>query len=101
MSEAFLGGNMKTISETMHTIEKDVSLQRSVTMPLLLFKLCKKYNISVSEATQEGALMLLRMNDAFMDSEGSLEETYRNAPSKHKDKVQMFTALLNKIGGSQ
>ena len=94
-NEAFLGGHTEEV-------EKDICLPRTVTLPLLLFRLCKRYNISVSEATQEGALMLLRQNDAFMDSDGELEKVYRSKTGKYKDKVETFANTLNKIttGGS-
>jgi hypothetical protein len=92
---------MSEITEVTEQIEKDVSLQRTITMPLLLFRLCKKYGISISEATQEGALMLLRMNDSFMDCDGSLEEAYKTAPSKYKDKVYTFTSTLRKLSGDK
>lgn len=78
-------------------LENDMSIQRSVTMPILLFRLCKKYGISRSEALEQGALMLLRQNDAFMDSDANLERAYREKPSKYADKVASFTAIIRKL----
>ena len=81
-------------------IEKDLCIARTVTMPFLMLKLCRKYGISVSEATQEGALMLLRMNESFMESTENLEVAYQNTPSKYKDKVRVFASTIDKISGS-
>lgn len=86
-----------TIKESIELVERDVSFPRTVTMPLLLYRLCKKYGISISEATQEGALMMLRMNDAFMDNDGSIELAYKAANSKYKDKAQRFVDVINKM----
>jgi hypothetical protein len=89
------------IKETVISMEKDISIARTVTMPILLFRLCKKYRVSVSDATREGALMLLRMNERFMDCEENLEDSYKNANSKYKDKVRVFTSTIEKITGSK
>jgi hypothetical protein len=89
------------IEEKIQPFEKDICIARTVTMPVLMFKLCKKYGISVSEATQEGALMLLRMNESYMESEESLETEYKLANSKYKDKVLVFTSAIAKMSGSK
>jgi hypothetical protein len=85
------------IEETIQPFEKDICIARTVTMPVLMFKLCKKYGVSVSDATKEGAIMLLMLNESFMDSEESLETVYKNMPSKYKDKVEAFARMINKI----
>ena len=90
-----------TTANMMMTVEKDVSFPRTITMPLLLYRLCKKYDISVSEATQEGALMLLRMNDSFMDSNENLEKIYRQQPGRYKEKTDRFISVIQKLNGGQ
>ncbi len=79
------------------SVEKDLSLQRTITMPLLLYKLCKKYGVSVSDATREGAIMLLRQNDRFMDCDENIEEIYKAANSKYKDKIITFVNTITKL----
>jgi hypothetical protein len=95
--EKQLDGMTGDISEITQLAERDVSFPRSVTMPLLLYRLCKKYNISVSDATKEGALLLLRLNDEFIESSESMELLYKAAPSKFKEKTQRFIDVINKL----
>jgi len=87
------------IEETIQPFEKDICIARTVTMPILMFRLCKKYGVSVSDATKEGALMLLRQNDSFMDSDDALETSYRLTPSKYSDKITALTKVLRKLSG--
>jgi hypothetical protein len=77
--------------------ENDYSIQRSATMPHLLFKICRKYNISISEALQEGALLLLNMNDKFSESDDVLENLYRKG--KYVDKRNALVSTIAKISG--
>jgi len=87
----------KELTEKEQIVQDDVSLQRTVTMPYMLWKICRKYNISVSQATREGALMLLHMSDGFNSSDDNVENAYKDASSKYKEKVRVFANTINKI----
>lgn len=79
--------------------KRDLSVARSVTLPAILDGLLIKYGISRSDAMREGALMLLRMNDGFMDSDDDLERAYRAARSKYRDKLELLTKAISKLSG--
>jgi len=66
----------------------------SVSMPYLMRKVAEKYRISLSDAIQEGVLMLLNNNEQFQGTEDPYEITLKKG--LFFDKRQAFTRILNK-----
>lgn len=98
--------NEKNVDEIINTsvtqapeeLEKlDGSQTKTVSAPALLLKIAYKYGVSRSEALQEGMLMLLNQNDAFIMSDGTIEGYYREK-GKYKEKVTRLMKVISELG---
>jgi len=67
----------------------------TVSAPFLLKNRMEKYNISPSDAFQEGALMLLNCNDKFLESGDAYEKTLRRGV--YVDKLHRLTKTLSEM----
>lgn len=83
------------IDEIVKNPEEDMSIVRSASMPLLLFKMCKKYGLSISECLQEGALMMLNRNDAFKDTDK--DNFIYGSKGVYMEQVKKLTGVINKL----
>ncbi len=92
--------NVTIKEEQQANLEKDFAIARSVTLPILLFRTAKKYNISLSDAIREGIYLMLQTNDDFLDSDDRYEETLKQK-GIYSTKRNAFVSTISKLTGAK
>lgn len=90
----------KKILDKEELEDLDYAIQKCVTLPNLLFKTAKKYDISLSDAIREGVYLLLNTDENFILSKDRYEETLKSK-GKYAAKRDMHFQTIQKLTGAK